>query len=393
MDLYDLWVSLNRPGAARFRDALKKRGIPARLEDVKSFTDQQVAKQLFAEPPKYRGHVISMGLDEKWAADVVINARGDNFLLVQDVFSRYAWGVVLTGKLPEAFESILKSSGRKPRVLVTDADTAFRSRDFQAMCARNGIVHEFKVGRNDISTVDRLIYTVRRALAEESAAVGAGEGGDRKKRTLADVLSGYNASGHPALMGSAPEDVPGNDLLQLEITRNNDAHRQQNHELLRKRAEKLQRAGAFRVLITSRSNFARRVFNPRWSPEVHLVGRVVGGTVFDTKGYSFPTKEVLPIPKESLETTAAIGGSDVRSRQRREALEAYAQRVYEMLHRPMRLPALRSELARMPSFLADLDAARIPKRGSQVVNFLREFPELFEVSGNGPTTTISRKER
>ena len=95
MDLYDLWVSLNRPGAARFRDALKKRGIPARLEDVKSFTDQQVAKQLFAEPPKYRGHVISMGLDEKWAADVVINARGENFLLVQDVFSRYAWGVVL----------------------------------------------------------------------------------------------------------------------------------------------------------------------------------------------------------------------------------------------------------------------------------------------------------
>ena len=115
--------------------------------------------------------------------------------------------------------------------------------------------------------------------------------------------------------------------------------------------------------------------------------------MFDTKGYSFPTKEVLPVPKESLETTVAIGGSDVRSRQRREDLEAYAQRVYEMLHRPMRLPALRSELARMPSFLADLDAARIPKRGSQVVNFLREFPELFEVSGNGPTTTISRKER
>ena len=65
------------------------------------------------------------------------------FLLGQDLFSRklFAETLVSTSGATAAFERILDRSGRKPRELNTDKDTAFLSQEFQNLLARKGIAH------------------------------------------------------------------------------------------------------------------------------------------------------------------------------------------------------------------------------------------------------------
>jgi transposase InsO family protein len=212
-DLLELWRDLNRPSAARFAAALKKRGIPARAKDIEEiFSSVQGSKQIFAQGPRYVGHITADSLDDKWMADTIVNAampssykgtKWTHVLVVQDVFSRYAWVELMTSamQITAAFDRILKTSHRKPRVLVTDEDPGFKAKSFEDLCEKDGITHVFKVGRNDIATVDRLIFTIRRALAEHMAESGEVDWASQIQK----VVKGYNAMGHPRLMGSAPK--------------------------------------------------------------------------------------------------------------------------------------------------------------------------------------------
>ena len=77
----------------------------------------------------------------------------------QDISSRKlsAETLVNTSGATAAFERILDRSGRKPREVNTDKDTAFLSQEFQNLLARKGIAHRKKEALNDIATIDAAI--------------------------------------------------------------------------------------------------------------------------------------------------------------------------------------------------------------------------------------------
>lgn len=109
------------------------------------------------------------------------------------------------------FNDILETSKRKPDILITDEDPGVETRGFKELCAMNEMNHQFRVGRNDIAAVDRLIYTIKRACARHMAGSGVHDWAAQ----LQQVIKGHNESGHPHLMGSAPEDVLGTDVFAV----------------------------------------------------------------------------------------------------------------------------------------------------------------------------------
>lgn len=211
VDLLQLWKDLNRPNLQKFARELKKRGIPARINDIEAaLRPSQGASQIFAPPPKYQGNIVSRDLDYKWVADTIVHSsnpssyRGvkwTHVLVVQDVFSRYAWAELMTSAMhsADAFQKILEKSKRTPKRLLTDADPGFKTREFKALCAENDIDHQFRFGRNDIATMDRLISIIRRAFARNIAETGDNDWAEQ----LQKVIKGHNESSNPHLIWAA----------------------------------------------------------------------------------------------------------------------------------------------------------------------------------------------
>ena len=90
-----------------------------------------------------RRRVIANGVDDIWSADLVDmqwNSRenkGHKYLLnVIDVFSKYAWSLPIkdkTGKtITDTFQKLVKTSGRKPKMLWVDQGTEFYNRVFRS---------------------------------------------------------------------------------------------------------------------------------------------------------------------------------------------------------------------------------------------------------------------
>ena len=90
-----------------------------------------------------RRRVIANGVDDIWSADLVDmqwNSRenkGYKYLLnVIDVFSKYAWSLPIkdkTGKtITDTFQKLVKTSGRKPKMLWVDQGTEFYNTVFRS---------------------------------------------------------------------------------------------------------------------------------------------------------------------------------------------------------------------------------------------------------------------
>ena len=95
--------------------------------------------------------VISYGVDEIWAADLVEMQKFSKWnkglkylLMVIDIFSKYGWIVPLKDKKTEsvslAFHHIFKKSKRKPEKLWTDKGSEFISKHFKDFLKKNNIM-------------------------------------------------------------------------------------------------------------------------------------------------------------------------------------------------------------------------------------------------------------
>lgn len=353
-ELYDLWISLNRPSADRFAAVLKKRGIKARPLDLKNLFIRDVgSKQIFAPPPRLRGRVTAIDKDQRWMADIIVynhmpsEHEGTTYravLLAQDVFTRYAFAERLEnrGQATDAMERILRRASeeghRTPTVLVTDEDGAFKAASFEALCRSRHIVHEFKAGQNDIATVDRLIGTIRRALAQEAAESGENDWAAQ----LQKVVKGYNDSPHRKLFGHSPDEAskPPNSEHKKELIFNlryrGAIEMRHNQDGIESRQDKLQHAGFFRVLLKA-SRLGRRVYKNVWSEKVHRLAGFdgTGAHAQDSDGRWFPTKELLPVSGDSTQTNLA---GAMRAAEEPERAEPEQPEPAPALRRLRRLP-------------------------------------------------------
>ena len=88
--ILDLHDELGRPSATKFQLALKRRlGFNVSVEDVQRIVGLPSERQVLAPPPKFEGKCFSLGIDDKWVADVMVlpaESTVTHVLVVQDVF-------------------------------------------------------------------------------------------------------------------------------------------------------------------------------------------------------------------------------------------------------------------------------------------------------------------
>ena len=112
-EILELYYDLNFPSASKLRAALLKKGFRARMQDVEQFVKAQTPTQLFAKGPKYRGHIISSRVNERWAIDFIdFQAEPDGnlkyMLMAQDLHS----GKILAKALAENNQQTISERSR-----------------------------------------------------------------------------------------------------------------------------------------------------------------------------------------------------------------------------------------------------------------------------------------
>jgi hypothetical protein len=70
-ELTTLYEELSYPSAAKFRRAVQKRGDQVSLKDALAFVQTYGQQQVTAPRQKYQGKIVSDGIDDRWAADLV----------------------------------------------------------------------------------------------------------------------------------------------------------------------------------------------------------------------------------------------------------------------------------------------------------------------------------
>ena len=119
--------------------------------------------------------VISNGIDEIWAADLVEMQKfskwnkGIKYLLtVIDIFSKYGWIEPLKNKKTEtvskAFDNIFKTSKRLPKMLWTDKGSEFISKHFKDFLGKNDIKLYHTENEEKSSVVERWNKTMKNRM-------------------------------------------------------------------------------------------------------------------------------------------------------------------------------------------------------------------------------------
>ena len=323
----ELWRKLGRPAAAKLRQALLNRGhaAPSAAFLQENLLKQESSKQVFAPPPRYRGAIYSPGIDRRWACDVMVQPAGEfkgekytHALIVQDIFSRFAWGELIKSPMDsaEGLRKIIQEARHAPSQLICDADPGFQTRAFKELLEEHQIQQTIRVGRNDLATVDRLIGNLKRQMASDAHDTGD----DNWAAKLHRLIAAQNESPNEVLLGSQPEKLrgpqgePGNKVLYFLREEQEAKNIASNDKQIRSRIPRLQQEGAFRVWDSKDNRLKGRIFNPKWSTELHRVAKVQGAYVTDEQGREFATKETLAVPKESTALTAPAPKLNAKAR-------------------------------------------------------------------------------
>ncbi len=66
-----MWQKAGRPGAAKLRDAAKRKGLNLTVKEVEEFVHSESASQVFQAAPRSEGSVTSPELNARWQADLM----------------------------------------------------------------------------------------------------------------------------------------------------------------------------------------------------------------------------------------------------------------------------------------------------------------------------------
>jgi Integrase core domain/Chromo (CHRromatin Organisation MOdifier) domain len=193
------------------------------LKNVKDWLSTQETYALHKPARRLypRNKVLISAIDEQWQADLAdlgsLSKFNDNFkflLTCIDVFSKFAWAKPVKNKtacsISEAFEHILKSSGRSPQKLQTDAGTEFLNKSFQSMLKKYNIAHFSTNSELKASVVERFNRTLKSRMWRYFTQNNA----YRYVDELPNLLLAYNTSQHRTI-GMAPCDVSKKNETQI----------------------------------------------------------------------------------------------------------------------------------------------------------------------------------
>lgn len=389
-----LYRDLSYPSEAKFRAALRKKGIRVSADFVKEIVQDQTTRQLSAPAPRFTGHVTARTIDQRWAADLMDltskSSKGQPayILVVQDIFSRFLFARPLKSKAETAaaFSRIVEESGRKCEELGTDRGSEFTSASFRSRLANLGITSRLKVAAQDLATLDRAMGVLRATLSRRTA-----ESNNPWHEELEAAVDSMNNTAHAGIYGEEPADVMKDKDLQFDLRYHNAEMAAENQEQAAKRGKRLTETGAFRVLKNPTA--FKRAGGQNWSSEVHEVGAVEGGRVKDKDGESFPMSVVKAVPRTSVsaEDSGIAKRGDVRAdARRRTAFQPYQRDILDAI---ARAGSSGLSTARLGKIMADKQGWKetLQQQKATIRQVVELFPDISVVTSGGLTLLFGGK--
>ena len=396
-ELTQLYETLNFPSANVFYKALRKRGVQVTQALVEEFVSSRSERQVIAPPPKYEGNIVAFNVNHRWATDLLAftssPAKGEDgtythVLLVQDIFSRFLWARPLKGvtETTTAFASILQDSENRmvdadpiPNRLDSDGGPEYANSAFKALMARYKIEHVIK-DPNDyqaLATIDRAGGIIKRMLKRRKEARGG-----TWLSNLEATIDAYNNSYNSGIKAE-PAQLTDDQIFSLKKEAADDL--EENTELLKKRQQKLQEKGGYRVHLPKKGKgLRRRIDADTWSREVHQIADFPEpGVVQDTEGNRTLTKFAKPVPADS----SALAP---RAQRPAENLQPFADKLRTLL--PSRGKSYGQAAKIMKKQEGFQDALRMSKL--TFAQFATRFPDLLQIRdgklyGRGTQTTLA----
>lgn len=222
-----------------------------------------------------RRRVVANGIDDIWSADLVDmqwssrQNKGFKYLLnVIDVFSKYAWSVPIkdkTGKtISDAFQKIVKSSGRKPKMLWVDQGTEFYNRVFRGWLKDRDVRMYSVHNEGKAVVVERFNRTLKEWMWKYFSANNT-----HKYIDIIDTLvSFYNAKYHRSIKMKPKEaSIKKN---EVEVYRN-------LYDDISESSEKIE-VSKYKVgddvRISKKKAMFEKGYTPRWTEEIFKIYQV-----------------------------------------------------------------------------------------------------------------------
>lgn len=210
------------------------------------------------------------GVDKIWSADLVdmqafakYNSGFRFMLTVIDLFSRYAWALPLKDKtgaaVRDAFQHILRTSGRKPEKLWVDEGKEFYNRTMKRWLAENAIEMYSTRNEGKAVVIERFNRTIKSRMWRHFTAGSTNVYVD----VLPKLLDNYNHTKHRSI-GMTPE----------------RASKQENERFVpTPKAKPATRPHRFQVGDEVRITVSKRHFEkgytPNWTEEVFVIAQVL----------------------------------------------------------------------------------------------------------------------
>ena len=166
---------INNPQA--FRKRLGKLGVDFTSTEVRNFLNEQEPYQLFKHPVKNKIPVHAWNVFDKMELDLLDVSNEENpgvkFMFIAiDVFSRYVFAYPIKNKGKEECARALKMlvTEARPKVLVSDNESSFKSKLFRDICDDYDIKQEF-VRVDDYKSkphVERFNRTMRKDIKKHT---------------------------------------------------------------------------------------------------------------------------------------------------------------------------------------------------------------------------------
>jgi hypothetical protein len=377
------------PSGRQLRFAAIRAGLEVSARQADAYAKGQAENQVFAPRTVSDGRTASRGPSAEYQADLIdFKAQMQTskvVLLVIDPFNRQLrLSEALPNKKPQtvaaAFLRILERFPT-PASISTDSGSEFKQQ-FETMLAQENIVHKFRRGINSLSVLDIATDKIKKELAKRLLRAGS----RRFDKQIEAVEREYNESIHGSI-GGAPDDVDDSKagkILQFHLQAANADAFKHNTEANRAKETALKDAGAFRQVV-DREAFMRGD-KPKFG-QMRRVQKVEFGQVTDTTGKVVSVKEVRAVPASTQDVEIPdTRNRGLRDASLREKLQDFAKDLWDALGD--RELAATAAARLMPESFSQTKPSSMLFSG-----FLKLFPRLFKLTGEGPGMKVSRAAR
>jgi hypothetical protein len=229
---------------------------------------------------------------------------------------------------------------------------------------QEAIAHRISEQQNDIATLDAAILKLCRALTRITSTPGRGNWAQE----LQAATEAYNETPHGGILGEAPEKVSGSSeeakSLQFDLQQQNAEKLAQQSSVFKRKHDKLNEAGAFRVQIKQRqgTGLSRRGYKPTYEKEVVRItnldtnsgnvtgveGTGPGSSVLDWRTVKRSIREVMPVPIDSTAVRDPPGQGATRDEtivdKRKRGTRTLYDKVNAFLNMPRTVRSIRTHI-------------------------------------------------